>query len=286
MHTTLRITGMYKDILIPLTNTATDDALLSFAIELAEEQEAHLSALVTVALTIPVGFEMVAIPTDVYSPIHDAERANGAQLAQKARDRLKSASISSEVRAVESLMEPSTNVAVLHARYADLSIVVGGADRSGPASGLFADLLMGSGRPVLVIPPKPADGSTRNHVVVAWQPTREATRAVHDALPLLQAAAQVDVIVVDPRVDDGHHGQEPGADIAIHLARHGVRANVVTIPSMGATVEQSILRFAVEAGAGLIVAGGYSHSRLREQVLGGVTRGLFERAGIPVLFSH
>lgn len=277
---------MYKDILLPLTNTALDENLLSHGIELAEAHGAHLAVLVTVSLTIPAGFEFITIPTDLYSPLHEAERASGNELALKARERLRSASISSEVRVVESMAEPSTGVAVLHARHADLCIVVGGDERSGPGTTLFADLLMGSGRPVLVVPRKRLGNATHNHVVVAWQPSREATRAVHDALPILRAAAQVDVIIVDPRVDEVHHGDEPGADIATHLARHGIRVNVVTIPSMGATVEQAIERFAVESGAGLVVAGGYSRSRLREHVLGGVTVGLFEHASVPVMFSH
>jgi nucleotide-binding universal stress UspA family protein len=277
---------MYKDILIPLVDSPADEAALSFGIDLASAQGAHLTALVTVALLVPFGFEMSAIPADLYSQLHEVERARGRELAQKTRDRLRSSSISWEVRTVESLMVPSSSVAALHARYADVTIVTGSADRAAPASGNFADVLMASGRPVVVVPPRHVAKSTPGHVVVAWQPTREATRAVHDALPFLLKAARVDVITVDPRVDESHHGEEPGADIANHLARHGIRANVVAIPSMGAETEDAIMRFATESGAELIVAGGYSHSRLREHILGGVTLGLFERAGVPVLFSH
>lgn len=277
---------MYKDILIPLANAAVDDLTLLLGIALAREHDAHLTALVSVALSIPIGFEMTTFPPDVYDRLHEVERARGEELAQRARERLRKEDISWEVRSVESPMLPTFDVAVMHARHADLTIVPAAVDRADYASSTFADLLTGSGRPVLVVPPKHEARSTFKQVVVAWQPTREATRAVHDALPILQRAARVDVIVVDPKVDDSHHGEEPGADIATHLARHGVHANVVALPSMGTTTGQAIMRFAGESGADLLVAGGYSHSRLREHVFGGVTRGLFWHSPIPVLFSH
>ena len=276
----------FKDILIPLTGDATDDAALAFAAEIAREHEAHLAVLITVALIMPISFEMAWVPSDLYSEVHDVERKLGEQRAEKARGWLRSIPISWEVRIAETFAMPSSGLAALHARYADVTVIAGGAERSIGAPGLFADLLAGSGRPVLVFPPSYVARAPRARAVVAWQPTREASRAAHDALPLLRRFAQVDVLVVDPQVDATHHGDVPGADISTHLARHGITTNVVTIPSMGETVEQAILRFAGETGAELIVAGGYSHSRLREHILGGVTLSLFERAGIPVLFSH
>ena len=276
---------MYKDILVPLANTAADDLTLAFGIELAREHDAHLSALVTVALSIPFGFEMTSFPAEIYNQLHEMERARGEALAQRMRERLRPMDISWEVRCVESPMLPTFDVAVMHARHADLTIVPGAVDRADYASATFADLLTGSGRPVLVVPPKHEARSSFRQVVVAWQPTREATRAVHDALPILQRAARVDVIVVDPKVDDAHHGEAPGADIGTHLARHGVHANVVALPSMGATTAQAIMRFVGESGADLLVAGGYSHSRLREHVFGGVTHGLFWLSPFAVLLS-
>jgi nucleotide-binding universal stress UspA family protein len=235
---------------------------------------------------MPVGFEMGSVPMDVYGQLHDAERARGRQTAQRASDFLKSVAISSEVRVVETFMVPASTIAVLHARHADMAIMPGPNGKDGQAESMFLDLLTGSGRPVLMVPPQYVPRSARSYAVVAWQPTREAARAVHDALPLLKAAEHIDVLVVDPRVDATHHGEVPGADIAAHLARHGLAVNVVAVPSMGETAADAILRFVVESGAQLLVAGGYSHSRLREQVMGGVTRSLFAEAPVPVLFSH
>lgn len=277
---------MYKDLLAVVNGSATDDAVLTLTAQLAESQDAHVSVLVTAPLLMPIGYEMGAVPAEIYGQLHDAERARASRTAQHARERLAAAPISWEVRVVETYMVPASRVAVLHAHHTDLSVIAASHGSDDKAPDLFPDLLLGSGRPVLVVPPQYVPRSGRRYAVVAWQPTREAARAVHDALPLLQEAEQIDVLVVDPQVDATHHGPLPGADIAAHLARHGLIVNVVAIASMGASTSQAILRFVVESGAELLVAGGYSHSRWRERVLGGVTRSLLEQAPVPVLFSH
>jgi nucleotide-binding universal stress UspA family protein len=124
-------------------------------------------------------------------------------------------------------------------------------------------------------------------VLVAWKPSREATRAVNDALPLLEAADQVTVLVVDttgPR----HHREEaePGSGIALHLARHGIKAVVEQTVAAGQSVADAMLSRAAELGCDLIVMGAYGHSRLRELVLGGVTREILRHMTVPVLMSH
>ena len=150
----------------------------------------------------------------------------------------------------------------------------------------FHDLLRHSGRPVLVVPDGHAATLPPKRVVIAWKPTRETSRAVADAMPLLQKADAVDVLVIDPAVGESAHGGEPGADIAAHLARHGLRVEVVTRPSMNFSVAYAVLEYARTVGADLVVAGGYGHSRLREALLGGTTRELLQTTHLPVLFSH
>jgi nucleotide-binding universal stress UspA family protein len=123
-------------------------------------------------------------------------------------------------------------------------------------------------------------------VLVGWNAGREATRAVHDALPLLVKASSVTITAVNPRVGLGAHGQEPGADIARHLARHGVTVEVehTAAPEIGAA--DILLNRASELSADLLVVGAYGHSRLREFLLGGVTRSLLHQMTLPVLLSH
>jgi nucleotide-binding universal stress UspA family protein len=151
---------------------------------------------------------------------------------------------------------------------------------------VFSSLLFDSGRPVMMVPQRARWPAQLEKAVVAWRPSPEASRALHDALPLLRRARSVDVVMVEPRVGETSHGEVPGADIAQHLSRHGVKVEIVSLPREGASTAEAILRHAAQVGAQLIVAGGYGHSRVREQVFGGVTRGLFEHATVPVLFSH
>lgn len=278
---------MIKDLLIAITHNRGDEAALAAGIALAESHDARLAALVTVPLTIPVTFEWSAIPAELYTRIQDAERERGNGVAGRVRAALAKSNARHEVRVVESRLMPPARVAAMHARHADLAIVGGVSDEDpGWADSVFLDLLLDSGRPVLVVPPQHAMDASPAHVVVAWQPTREATRALHDSLPLLLRAASVDVLVVDPVVADNRHGEEPGADIAAHLARHGVNVRVVSRPRMGEPAATVIMRQAIETGADLIVAGGYSHARLREMALGGVTRTLLQASPVPVLLSH
>ena len=106
-------------------------------------------------------------------------------------------------------------------------------------------------------------------MLVAWNASREATRAVNDALPLLEAAAKVTVLVVNPAVGMRGHGEVPGADMALHLARHGVRAEASALTSHDVEIGALLLSQAAELEADLIVMGAYGHSRLRELVMGG-----------------
>lgn len=121
---------------------------------------------------------------------------------------------------------------------------------------------------------------------MAWRPTREATRALHDAMPLLRVAESIDVLEVDPDVGKRGGGALPGADIATHLARHGLMVRVVLHTRSGESTAMAMIKHAERSGAELLVAGGYGHSRLREWALGGVTRELLQSTPVPVLFSH
>jgi len=122
--------------------------------------------------------------------------------------------------------------------------------------------------------------------MVAWDGGREAARAVSDALPFLRRAQSVEVAVFDPERAAQRHGEQPGADIGLALARHGVKVQVARQSGAGFDVGAQILSRAADTSADLIVMGGYGHARVRELVLGGVTRTLLEAMTVPVLMSH
>jgi nucleotide-binding universal stress UspA family protein len=147
-------------------------------------------------------------------------------------------------------------------------------------------LLLSSGAPILVIPSGWKSESIGNKILVGWNASREARRAVADALPFLVAASSVTLLVVDSEQRAGRHGEEPGADIALYLTRHGARVEVEQVLSQGSQVADIILSYAAEHGVDLIVIGAYSHARPVEMLVGGVTRTLLKEAPVPVLMSR
>jgi nucleotide-binding universal stress UspA family protein len=144
-------------------------------------------------------------------------------------------------------------------------------------------LLMQSGRPVLVLPCHGSPPDQCRSALVAWDGSREAARALHDAMPLLRQAHRVTVLSVE-RVCTA--ARQPDTDVVAHLARHGISVTVARVTVEDLAVSEVLLNHAADMGADLLVAGGYGHSRLREAVFGGVTRDLLRHMTIPVLFSH
>nr|ACF98220.1 putative universal stress protein UspA [uncultured bacterium 1114] len=164
-----------------------------------------------------------------------------------------------------------TSIAGVHARYVDLVVA---------APDVARDLVFVSASPVMAVP----DGTTPNglrHAVVAWNGSREAARAVRDALPLMEAVGSAEVLVIDPPGN-----QEIGVDIARWLASHGIKVDVRERLSNGADIGSLLLQEAKTSGADLLIMGAYGHSRLREWVLGGATEDVLDKAKIPVLMSH
>ncbi|RPE81672.1 universal stress protein [Vulcaniibacterium tengchongense] len=282
---------MIRDLLVPVTRTAGDANALDTALALAGDAGARLTVADAFALPGPApgpwGLTVETALGQVYADV----RADAARRAEGLRERLRRQAVPFEVRLVESLfLEPQYALVPL-ARCADIAVLTG-ADEPGEAAvirGYFGALLLDSGRPVLVVPPRAAPQSGWRHAVVAWRPAREAARAAHDALPLLRRAETVDLLEIR---DDQAAALEPeaevhaDADLAAHLGRHGLRVRSVVRPRGGETVGAAILGHCRESDADLLVSGGYGHSRLREWAWGGVTRDLLEFAHLPVLFSH
>jgi nucleotide-binding universal stress UspA family protein len=147
-------------------------------------------------------------------------------------------------------------------------------------------LLLASGAPILVVPGGWKSEPIGKKILVGWNASREARRAVADALPFLVKAASVTLLVIDSNKRADRHGEEPGADIALYLARHGARVDVEQVSSRGSPVADLILSYAADHGIDLIVIGAYSHARSVEMVFGGVTRTLLKQAPVPVLMSR
>ncbi|QJD93326.1 universal stress protein [Duganella dendranthematis] len=179
---------------------------------------------------------------------------------------------------------------VLQARYTDLLVLSqNDPNLNGPdlLRTLPEHLALHGGRPVLLVPYAGRYSHIDQHALVAWDGSRAATRAVTDALPLLRQSKRVTLAVFNADGNDGAHGEQPGADIALYLARHGVKVEVAQqhAPS-GLDIGNALLSLAADIGADLLVMGAYGHQRWREIVLGGVTRRVLQSMTLPVLMAH
>ena len=279
---------MFKDIMVAITRLEGDETALSTGIELARLNDAHLAVVIPVEYPVPVPNEWGVYPYQMYSAFYDDALKNANALAVDLREKLARQDVKFEVRVESTVLMTGAQTCAMHARYSDLAIVGAGAagKKSHAPENNFIELLMNSGRPVLRVPQSAEANLVFDRVLIAWQPCREAARAVHDAMPFLKRAKNIDILVVDPHVGEAAHGEQPGADIATHLSRHDLNVRVVTQPSMDKNVGDAIVQYAQQTDAQLIVAGGYSHSRFREFILGGVTRELNLHSPIPVLFAH
>lgn len=283
---------MLREILVPDVNEGGERAPMAAALALAAEHRARIALLVTIDVPAPMASDWGAMSYDLYAHLHREAHARANARAEALRARYANADAPVEVRVAEAVSVHAPYTAALHARYADLSVLPTLADREPDrmlVHDFFHTLLLQSGGPVMVVPTTASTlvpALPPKRVLVAWKPTREASRAIRDAVPFLQGAAHVEVVVVDPKSGEVGHGDEPGADIAAHLARHGLDVRVATRERKNFSVAYSLLEHAREIEADLIVAGGYGHSRFRESVLGGTTRELLQTTHVPVLFSH
>ncbi|MCG7393420.1 universal stress protein [Microvirga sp. ACRRW] len=149
--------------------------------------------------------------------------------------------------------------------------------------GLIEAVLMGSGRPLIVVP-QGRETFVGNRIVIAWDGSAKAARALNDALPFLRAADQVELVSVSGEKDLAH--TVPGAEIAPHLSRHGVTVTTLALPAIDGDVAETLRNHAHLTRANMIVMGAYVHSRLRERILGGTTQSLLKNAPVPLFLSY
>jgi len=281
---------MIREVFVPLLGSASDESALDAALAIAAAKGGHVTALVTLQHPMPLVTEYGYVPVEVDDRLLAEARDEANRRAEGARARLAREAVPSEVRVTEAMALWSEETAAMQAMHGDISVIgrpgPGQLDGSPRFELTFRSLLLRSGRGVIVVPPGAALRIPAQRAVLAWKPTPEAARALHEALPLLADGAEVDVLVVDPQPVEGGYGEQPGADIARLLARHGLKARVLERPGEGLGTGECLLRHMRETEADLLVMGGYGHRHWRELVLGGATRTVVERAQSAVLFSH
>jgi nucleotide-binding universal stress UspA family protein len=275
---------MIKDLVVNLSVDGRDVAG-PFAISLAEAFGAHVAG-------VAFSYEPIIPPTvmgGIPAAYIDQQRAENDKTASDACARFdeaaRRAGVSFESRALSASVAGAAERFGAMARRFDLALV-GQAEpgKVQPEELIVEGALFSSGRPVLVVPYIQKGPLKLDRVMVCWDASRNAARAIADAMPLLRKAKAIDVVIVaSERVKSD---EIPGADIGQHLARHDLKVDVKRIVATDTDVANTILSHAADSSADFIVMGGYGHSRLREFVLGGATRGLLSSMTIPTLMSH
>ena len=275
---------MIKDIVVNL-GLGTHDPAGDYAISVAEAFQSHVLGVAFSYEPIIPGTVMGGIPPEFI----EAQRAESDKRARDAIARFeqnaKRVGISFETAIVSASITGAAERLGRLSRRFDL-VVVGQPERekSVPDEVVDEGVLFDSGRPVVFVPFIQRGGLKLDRVMVCWDGSRAATRAIADSLPFLRKAKQVEIVMVAN--GRSKSDEMPGADLGQHLARHGLQVEVKRIPSPDIDVASTILSYAADSSADMIVMGGYGHSRLREFILGGVTRGLLESMTVPALMSH
>jgi nucleotide-binding universal stress UspA family protein len=275
----------YKTILVHVDAGKRCAARVEIAIRLARQFDAHLIALNALSRVDLPGYVQEGAGGMTIEEFRKRYAAQQAEDGKNAFNKAITASglAKSEWRASDL---DAVDAVTLHGRYADL-IVLGQpstVDNSAVDSSFANHVMLEAGRPVLMIPYAGNFATIGKRILFGWNASREAMRAVTDAIPFLQQAEIVQAIVINPQT--GEHGALPGSDIALFLSRHGVRVEVLVDQSGEIDVGEEMLSRAADFGTDLIVMGGYGHSRFRELVMGGATRTLIDTMTVPVLLSH
>jgi nucleotide-binding universal stress UspA family protein len=276
---------MTKDIVVNLGVGEKTNPASAYAISAAAALQAHLTGIAFLYDAIVPISGAGYIPGDV---IESQERESRAA-AKTAIDRYNAATdragISADSLTVSASLSGVGDMFSRIARRFDLSIVGQAEPERSAVEEIIAEAaLFESGRPVIIVPYIQKEPFKLDQVMVCWDGSRAAARAIGDAVPLLKHSKRVEVVIVAN--ERGKEDEIAGADIAEHLARHDLNVEVKRTVLGDVDVADVLLSHAADSGADFMVMGGYGHSRLREFVLGGVTRSIFRTMTIPVLISH
>ncbi len=277
---------MIKDVMVHLDGSAEDEIRLEHGQAIASAGRAHLIGIFTNLLpdlTVAMPIDVSAAAMQVLTELVGKARQDGDATAQRLTERLASLQVPSELRRLDEIFGALSGKVVEQARCADLFI--GTRPYGGAETPVWPDLveavLFGSGRALLLVPPGRHRQRPIQTVLVAWNGSREAARALREGLDFIVHAKRIVVLVVDPAPDT-----MPWVEVEGHLARHGVVAEVATAESQDRSVADVILDEARSVSADLIIMGGYGHTRLREHVFGGATRDILSAADSPLLVAH
>lgn len=291
----------FKDMLVLLDNgqPATDRPAMqggnadvealgpgpALAIDLAQRLEAHVTGVALAVDPIVPGFVVAPLPVEVI----EQARTQALDVAKGATERFRAsaekAGVAAETRVSEVLMGGAPEGFVVNCRATDL-VVIGQDDPDRPEpmrEAMIETALFEGTAPLLVVPYISRGRLGFDRVMIGWDGSRTAARAVQAALPLLALAGKISVVMIEKA---GSNPGQPGAELATWLARHGLDVELTQVEAPDISVADALLDHAADKSFDLLVMGGYGHSRVREFLLGGATRGILATMTIPVLMAH
>jgi len=275
---------MLKDVVVNLSGRASLDFAADYAISIAATFGAHVTGIAFLYEPVIPDGTLGGVPVDLI----ELQREENSKIARDAISRfeagVKKAGVASETRQLDATFGGAATRFAQVARRFDISVVAQAQREQGATDELIIEgALFESGRPVIVVSYIQKSGLTLERVLACWDGGRTAARAIADAMPFLERAKAVDLVIV---AEERKNDEITGVRMSEHLTRHGVAVSVKRIAKGDLAVQDVILSYAADSGADFMVMGGYGHSRLREFILGGVTRGILNSMTVPVLMSH
>jgi nucleotide-binding universal stress UspA family protein len=273
-----------KDIVVHLSSRGAQDFAADYATSMAAAFRAHIAGIAFLYEPVIPDGTLGGVPVDLI----ELQREENSKAAKAAVSRfeatVKTAGVAAETRILDATFGGAATLFAHIARRFDIAVVGQAQRERGAAEALMIEgALFESGRPVVVVPYIQKAGLTLDRVVACWDGGRMAARAIADAMPFLERAKAVDILIV---AEERKNDEITGANMTEHLARHGIATQVKRIAKGDVAVGDVILDYVADSGADFVVMGGYGHSRLREFILGGVTRGILGSMTVPVLMSH
>jgi len=277
---------MIKDIIVHLEHKITRDPARDFAITVAETFDAHIAGVAFAFTPNLPGYAMLEIPPDIVAQMMEESEKAALAAIERFDAAAKRSMLSAEHRLLKAAGTGAPMILALLARRFDLSVLMQSEPDGVDNDDMIETSLFESGRPLIVVPYIQKEGLKLEHVVCCWDGSRAAARAINDALPLLVKATAVDLLIVQNEKTNTAPNEIRGAEMAKHLARHDAKVEIVTVPAADIDVADAILSYVADISGTLIVMGGYGHARLRELILGGVTRDMLKSMTVPVFMSH
>ncbi|OJJ13105.1 universal stress protein UspA [Alphaproteobacteria bacterium AO1-B] len=274
-----------KDILTVL-DLAGDQPAAKYALEFGRVHDAHVTGLAVSFEPVVPAFAAAPMPVDYLQAAHDQAIAAAKNAEDQFDEFARLAGVKNESRLAEILTGGPLDNVLAHCRPTDL-VVIGQSnpDKPEPMRELLIEtILFESGVPVLLVPYIGSKSFEPNNVLIGWDGSSTATRAIHASIPVLEKADKVTVLVIEKKANS--EAGQPGAEVANYLARHNMNVTIDVVSNPQTGVADTVLNYVTDNNNDLVVMGGYGHSRMREFLFGGATREILEAMTVPVLMAH